>query len=188
MRFTICPRTSVQLSLDVYLRNTLNFPSFLDFMAPKMAGRKTWGKSGNWAPGTGAFHQTETQASNSERQRGKEDIVCCGPRPRVYQVSLATELGRYRVSILWRLGSAASLSPKRPLEYILKAGSTEWCNRLGYALSLGGRTVQHGAKHKVRYTCKNDRVDESARKKTFQSFGFDEMMRMFNCPEGQALR
>ena len=28
MRFTICPRTRCQLSFDVYLRNTLNFPSF----------------------------------------------------------------------------------------------------------------------------------------------------------------
>ena len=86
------------------------------------------------------------------------------------------------------LRPVASLSQKRPLEYSLKSGSTEWRNRLGYALSLGGRTVQHGAKHKVRYMSNNDRVDESAFKKTFQFFGYDEMMRMFNSPECKLFR
>ena len=53
---------------------------FLDFMAPKMAGRMTWGKSGNWTRGTGAF-QTQTQASNNEGSRGnkKETLSAVDP-------------------------------------------------------------------------------------------------------------
>ena len=45
--------------------------------------------------------------------------------------------------------------------------------------------MKHGAKHKVRYMCNNDRVDERARKKTFQSFGYDEMMRMLSLPRAK---
>ena len=58
---------------------------------------------------------------------------------------LRPNLGATGCSFYGELGSVASLSPKRLLEYTLKARATEWRNSLGCASSLGGGTVHHGA-------------------------------------------
>ena len=141
-----------------------------------MAGRKTWRKSGNWTRGTGAFHQTETQASKNEGSRGnkKETLSLVDLGHAFTKFHLRPNLGATGCSVYGELGSVASLSQKTSA-----------------AVQSEGRLdgmMQHGAKYNVRYVCNNDRVNESARKKAFQSFGHDEMMRMFNSPKGQALR
>ena len=83
--------------------------------------------------------------------------------------------------------SNAFLSEKHMLENVISGGSSEWCNRLGFALSLGGSTIQGGAKFVDQYCAPKDgesAADTAAR--AFKSFGLADLARILAEPDGAA--
>ena len=95
---------------------------FLDCMAPKTAGRKTWGKSGNGTRGTGAFHQTETQASCTHTLLSNAHFLCVAYRYHAYVGSRSEchEKGLLRC--------ACRVSPSRPLHSLMNQISENTLN------------------------------------------------------------
>ena len=79
------------------------------------------------------------------------------------------------------------LSEKHMMDNVINSGSSEWCNRLGYAMSLGGSTVQGGAKF-VRQCCTAKEGESAAdvEARAFNSFGLADLGRMLSEPGGAA--
>ena len=145
-------------------------------MAPKVAGSKKFANTRS-AKGAG-----KSQASADAKK-----LYAVDPSHAAVKWSIRPYLDKRGSPFFGDVSTNAFLSERHMMENVLTGGSSEWCNRLGYAMSLGGSTIQGGAQFVAQYcTPKDGESPANVEARAFHSFGLADLGRMLSEPDGAA--
>jgi hypothetical protein len=140
-------------------------------MAPKVAGRGGWKAPQSGRGGSGKGYGKDAKEEEPKAAR----LYAVDPTHAFAKFSLRSGLDSFGSPFFGDMTPMAYLSQEHMLGNNLAAGSHEMCNRLGFALSMGGSCIQHGAEFVGRYKGKD----------ISKSFGLDGVCEILEASEGK---
>ena len=103
-------------------------------MAPKVAGSKKF-----------ASTRSAKGAGKSQALADAKKLYAVDPSHSAVKWSARPYLDKRGSPFFGDFSSSTFLSEKHMMDNVISGGSSEWRNRLGYAISMGGSTIQGGA-------------------------------------------
>ena len=156
-------------------------PLSLHVMAPKFAGK------GNRAFVAYGKATGEGKEKGVSANQGMVKLHAVQPGFAHAKFSLRPGLDRYGGPFYGERTPAEFLSTKNLVNEVISPGSCEWANRLGFAMSLGGCTIHHGAGFVKEYVDPHAGEDAgTSASRVLASFGLRDLASMLKSTDGAA--